>query len=198
MNAGYVKVASHAIQQAYNSSDEETKVIIEHDCIAGALALIPIPYADMIGMAGNQIALYGRLNEKLGIRMSKSFLKVIAGFMISQITGIISVVPVAVGGKVIGGLLKIVPGLGTVAGIVVDAGCNATLTHILGVVYLVSIKKMVASGANVEDVESVKAALKEQLADKDLIKKAYKEAKNARKNMNFDEYKSKAEEMSKQ
>lgn len=195
MNAGYVKVASNAIRQAYIASDDETKIIIEHDCIAGAAAIVPVPYADMIAVLGNQIALYKRLNDKLGVRMSKNCLKVIASFMVSQIIGTITIVPVAFGGKFLGGLLKMVPGLGTMAGIVVDAGSNATINHILGVVYLISIKKMIATGTDVQDAESVKAVLKEQLADKELVKKAYHEAKQARKKMDFNAYKSKAEEM---
>lgn len=61
--------------------------------------------------------------------------------MISQITSIISVIPVALGGKILGGLFKMVLGIGTMAGMVVDAGSNVAITPIRGVVYLVSIKK---------------------------------------------------------
>ena len=187
-------LSAKALSQTYDTSDAETKILIEHDCVAGAAALIPIPGADVAVMLGNQIVLYGRLNSELDISISKDTLKSIGGFMVSQIAGIVSVIPVAIAAQFASQLLKFIPGPGSIAGAAVGAGANAAITHVLGLVYLVTIKKMVASGKEFS-AGNIKENLKEQFADKDFIRETYAEAKAKYKNTDFNAYKNQAEEI---
>lgn len=180
------------VGQYASKADETEQVIIQHSCIAGAAGLVPIPGVDTVICLGNQIALYGRLNAILGVSLAKNTLKVIGGFMASQVTGMLSVFGFALAGKVAGGLLKCIPGLGTIGGVAVDCAINAGVTYVLGVVYVKAMVRIFKAGKPVTE-ESLKEALRTEFADEEGLKDIYREGREKMKHTNFASYKDEAE-----
>ena len=187
------------LKTLWSTSSPEMKIILEHDCIAGAAGLVPIPLVEIPVMIGNQITLYGRLNGYLGVSLSKSTLKVIGSFMISQISGIIAVLPAAFVAKVASWAINIIfppAKLGTAA---IDALTNAAITHVLGVVYLVAMQELIKSNGNGRSPteDEIKSKIKNIMEDDEFIREAFKDGKEKMKNVNFKDYVGKAEEAKK-
>ncbi len=189
------KMIGRGVMDYYYKSEEAEKIIIRHSCVAGAAALIPIPYADMAVCLPNQIALYGFLNKELGVSLSKELLKVIGGFMISQITGMISVFPFVFAGKVAAGLLKFIPLAGSIGGFLIDGAINAGITYVLGIVYLKAMVNVLKAGKPINE-SSLKEALKAEFDDTEGIKNIYKEGKQKLKGKDFSAFRDDAEKYS--
>lgn len=179
-------------KKAYEDAPESAKIIVQHCGIAGACGLFPIPYADLLILLPSQIVMYGRLNKQLGITLSDNTMHVIGKFMLSQIAGVIASIPVAFAAKVGAGLLKLIPGAGTMVGAFMDAGANAAVTYVLGIVYLKALVKAKASGKVSE--ENLREALNNEMSDKDNIRDMYKDARNKVRGMDFKKYKDQAED----
>lgn len=182
------------IQRWYDHADRADQIIFQHSCVAGAAGLIPAPAVDSAICLGNQIALYARLNTLMGISIASQTLKVVGGFMVSQVTGMLSIFGFAIAAKGIGLLCKCFPGLGTVGGIVIDCGTNAGIAYVLGVVYMKAMVNLFKAGKPVTEA-SLKEAIRAEFADKDGIKAIYREGKRRMKDVKFSDFTAQAEAM---
>lgn len=163
-------------------------IIFQHACIAGAAGLVPIPFADLAIMLPQQIVLYGRLNKEYGVTLSKDALKVVGSFMISQITGMVSVFGIAFVAKAMFSPFKAIPGIGTLVGVAADATTNAAVSWVLGVVYFIALERLAKKGGKVT-AESLKTELAKEFADKGKIREIYREGRQRVKGVNFTKFK---------
>ena len=86
-----------------------------------------------------------------------------------------------------------IPGLGSIAGGITDAAINASITYVLGVVYVEALGKTMGAGKGVTE-ESLKNAIAAEFSDKDRIKELYKEGRKATAKMDFSSRKKDAQE----
>lgn len=163
-------------------------IIFQHACIAGAAGLVPIPFADLAIMLPQQIVLYGRLNKEYGVSLSKDALKVVGSFMISQITGMVSVFGIAFAAKAVFSPFKAIPGIGTLVGVTADATTNAAVSWVLGVVYFIALERLAKKGGTVT-AENLKDELAKEFADKRKIREIYREGRQRVKGVNFTNFK---------
>lgn len=122
-----------------NSLDNVTDIALPQDIsdivklhakIAAGLAVIPIPGGDTIAAAGNIWTMYVRMNDKLGLKLSSSAIKTIA-------SGVAGNLGAGVAGYLAGGMVaKFLPGLGSIAGAVIDAAVLYSLTLTSAYVYM--------------------------------------------------------------
>ena len=176
----------------YVDAPKSAQIILEHCGIAGACGLVPIPYADIAILLPSQIVMYGRLNKVLGVSLSHDTLHVIGKFMLSQMAGILASIPLAVAAKIVGGLLKFIPVLGSLCGAMLDGAANAAITYVLGVVYLKALVRTAGNGQC--DAEKLKEALDEEFADKENIRDLYRMARESASKMDFKKFKQQAED----
>ena len=163
-------------------------IIFQHACIAGAAGLVPFPFIDMAIMLPQQIVLYGRLNREYGVALSKDAMKVVGSFMISQITGMVSVFGIALAAKAVFSPFKAIPGLGTLVGVAADATTNAGVSWVLGVVYFMALDKLAKKGRAVTQ-ESLKAQLAAEFADKSRIREIYRDGRKRVRGVDFAAFK---------
>jgi len=99
---------------------------------AGALATgaIPLPIADAAVLVPDQIAMLAGITSAFGFSVDK-------GALMTVISGTIgSAGATVLGRNVVSGLLKLIPGAGTVAGAVVSGTTAAAITYALGEAYI--------------------------------------------------------------
>jgi len=89
---------------------------------AGVAAFSPIPFSDAPILAGIQLAMMGRISAAYGISVSTS----------TQAAVVASGAATAVGKSLVAGLIKLIPGLGTVAGGVINSAVATSLTLAMG------------------------------------------------------------------
>ncbi|MCD8232213.1 MAG: DUF697 domain-containing protein, partial [Clostridiales bacterium] len=124
---------------------------------AAATGAIPIPFSDAAILVPEQIAMLAKITSVFGISMDKASIA-------SVVSATIGTAGTTVLGKtVVAGLLKLIPGAGSVTGGAISAVTAAALTAALGEAYI-SIMCMVARGdMKISDLSSEEG--KKVLAD---------------------------------
>lgn len=98
---------------------------------AAATGAVPIPFSDAAILVPEQISMIAAITAIFGITIDKTT-------MISVITGTLGTAGATILGKtVVAGLLKFIPGAGTVAGGVISGTTAAALTAALGEAYII-------------------------------------------------------------
>lgn len=106
--------------------------------VAGTFAegFTPVPFADAALLIPTQIAMIASVTAVFGVKMNKSMLA-------SFITGVTGTAGATILGRsIVAGVLKLMPGAGTVAGGVISGGTAAILTTALGEAYIKLMEKI--------------------------------------------------------
>lgn len=116
---------------------------------SAAAGAIPIPMSDAIPITAAQIAMVIALGKAFDVTLSEAAAKSIMGVGLTQ----------QVGRTVASGLLKMVPGVGTVVGGVIGASTAAALTEALGWVIADDFYRM-SQGKDPENIMETAGDLK--------------------------------------
>ena len=109
-----------------------------------ATGAIPIPFADAPILIGEQVALLATISSIYEIRIKEDGLKML-------VTAAIGVGGATFLGKtIVSGTLKLIPGVGTVAGGLISGGTAGMITLAMGKAYI-EVCKMVKNGELDED-----------------------------------------------
>ena len=136
-----IKVAAKLAFKLDKASDKTlpqdiSDVVKLHAKIAAGLAVIPLPGGDFIAAVANIWTMYVRINNKLGIKFSDDKLKTIASGVAANLA------QVFLGRAAIGAIVKIFPGIGTLAGAVIDGVMLYTLTITSAYIYMKALVAM--------------------------------------------------------
>lgn len=173
----------HAVQQGWEHLEffgkgtrahELTEVVKQHALLGVAAGMIPIPGADLAALAANTWTMYVRINNVVGISFSENALRSVASGVIANLATAIPGVLIA---EAAGSFLKLIPGIGTLGGIAVQAAANVAVLYVAGTVYIKALEKLVVGGHLLTE-ENVKRAAAETARDTDFVKEAYSEGKN--------------------
>lgn len=99
---------------------------------------VPIPFADAPFIVMTQISMIGKVHSTFGLKLNSSTITSIVSILIG------TSLTTNLGRSLVGGITKLVPGVGTVGGAVISGSTAAFLTKVLGEAYLqiiVSIAK---------------------------------------------------------
>lgn len=149
-------------------------IVKTHSAIAVGTALVPIPIVDVTAAVANIWTMYARINNEVNIPFTKNALKSITLGIVTNIGAGLAA------GAVLGTVAKFLPGLGTVGGTVVMGSTVYAVTLASSVIYMKALTKLVASRATTGcglTEKDLKAAIKETMKDKDLIKTVMDDAK---------------------
>ncbi|GAA8622179.1 hypothetical protein KYTH76_07770 [Helicobacter pylori] len=153
------------IQARKQAMIDESKTIIHVASGAAAtVGLIPIPFSDIPLITTAQMAMIYKMNRAFEVKMENSVAA-------SLITGLLGVTAVAqVGRTLVNGLLKFIPGVGSVAG-----GATAVaITEGMGFAYLKVLKKCFndeTGKVELPAMDTIKFLFKESYISLDTIKK---------------------------
>lgn len=131
--------------------------IISSSSMAAGVAATPIPFADAAVLVPIQVAMLARVSVLYGLDVSRTF-----------VTGL---VPAAIGpaGATMGGkaivanLLKFIPGAGSAVGGLVSAATAATITTVLGEMYVATLDAVFArSSGDIPEPAAVESELRKR------------------------------------
>lgn len=179
-HTGHVLHAAHHLCESMNHTIDEQMpeklagIVKTHAALAVGAAMVPLPGADVAAAVANCWAMYLRINKEIDIPFSENAVKSIAlGIVTNLGTGM-------AGALALGTLAKFIPIGGTLVGTVVVGSTVYAMTLASSVIYMKALSKLLAgkiknTGGLTE--EDLKAAIKDTLKDKDLIKSVMDEAK---------------------
>lgn len=123
---------------------------------AATAAFTPIPVADAALLAPIQVGMLAGITHCMGLEFNKGFLTA----LISSALGVVGAT--YTGRAIFTGLLKLIPGSGTIIGGAIAATTASTVTALLGKAYLSALERMIQNNESL-DPESVSAAFVSQL-----------------------------------
>lgn len=105
-------------------------IVVGSAATAAALAAVPIPFSDAIGIVPIQVGMLAGISATFGLSIDQSFLSVVIGSIIGATGGTFAAK------TVVANLLKMIPGAGSVAGGSIAAATAAAITTTIGEVYI--------------------------------------------------------------
>ncbi len=112
------------------------KTVVAASASAAGVAAAPLPFADALAILPIQVGMLVKITLDFGLSVDK-------GTMMTMLGGVLgSIAAAAVGRGVVGGLLKLIPGVGSVLGGAINAAVAASLTSALGALYIEVIAKL--------------------------------------------------------
>jgi uncharacterized protein (DUF697 family)/predicted GTPase len=122
--------------------DVELKKTQSHVIVAGAaisaagIAAIPVPFSDAVAIVPIQVGMLAGISATFGLSIDESFLTTVVGSIIVGAGGTLA------GRMIVSGLLKLIPGVGSVIGSTISAATAATLTTAFGEAYIATLEML--------------------------------------------------------
>lgn len=174
------KVSGNVIEEQAAADIEE--IINDHALgaatSAAATAWIPGVGAGIalsVGVSAFIWTMYVRISGRLGIKLSKKKLKFFCSGMLSELTITVGSALLAVPAA---SAVSLIPGIGSVAAVLLGAGINYAVVTIGGIVFINVISSLIGEGADISNMsdEELKARM-EKVMDGQDVKKMMKEAR---------------------
>jgi uncharacterized protein (DUF697 family) len=129
-------VASHNLAEMAATS---RKIVLSAATAAGAAGATPIPIADAAGVFGVQAGMIVGVSLQMGVQLKRDDLRVMAVTLLGALGA-------TAGGRFLAGqVIKLIPGLGMIAGAAITGVTAATLTYGLGHAYIEYLKSFYES-----------------------------------------------------
>lgn len=162
-------------RQAEESLPSEIANIVKlHAKLAVGSALIPVPGADVAAGAVTIWTMYIRINSAINMKFGESFLKTIASGVATNLASYAAIAAV-------GGALKFIPGIGSIAGAAIMCGALYAVTLTSGYVYLKALTTLAKKGGTINDNQLKSAVDNYMKNNAKEIKNFMSEAKKAYK-----------------
>lgn len=137
------------------------KVVVGAAATAGGIGAVPIPFADAAALVPIQIGMIAGISKVFGLDLSQQFL----GTLVAAMAGTTGAT--FAGRAIVAGLLKLIPGVGSVAGSAIAATTAAALTTMLGELYIAVLAKLFAdSGGDAPAPDDIAREFKNRLANR--------------------------------
>ena len=126
-------------------------IIASSAATAIAAGATPIPFSDALLLVPIEIGMLAGISKVFGLTVSKGLL----GTLVSSMLGTSAA---TLGGKaIVSGLLKLIPGVGTVVGATISGATAGTLTTVLGEIYVGTLTTLFSASngepPTAEDIE---------------------------------------------
>ena len=150
--------------------EEIAKIVKQHSIAAVGAAWIPIPGADVAAGAAAIWGMYARINSKIGLPFSENVLKSIGA-------GVATNLAAYAAGSAAMSMLKLIPGIGTVASALAMSGVQYAITLTSGYVYLKALTLLANRNNGKIEESDLGGAIKEVFKSEEAIKDFFNEAK---------------------
>ena len=125
---------------------EVKKIIAVAAAAAGTAGAVPIPLSDALALAPIQIGMLAKICNTMGLDLSEGFLSTLVG----SAAGVIGAT--FAGRAIVAGLLKLIPGAGSVIGGAISATTAATLTTAMGWAFYKAIVAILDKGVDANNI----------------------------------------------
>jgi small GTP-binding protein len=130
------------------------KIMATAATAAAAIAVSPIPFSDAALLIPAQISMICGITAALGISLE-------TGALTSVATSVVGCSAATIGGQlIVGNLLKLIPGGGSIAGAAVSAGTASALTVALGELYLSILVELIQRFGRAPTGDEISSAFK--------------------------------------
>ena len=129
---------------AAQKADLEMKRKRSHLVVGGAaaaaagVAAIPIPFADAALLVPIQLGMLAGISTTYGLDVSEAFLGTLIGTTVGSTAATVA------GRAIVAGILKLIPGVGSVVGGAIAAATAVAMTTSLGEIYIAALAKLFA------------------------------------------------------
>lgn len=140
-------------------ADAATKWAMRYIGTSFGVGFTPIPFADSAILIPSQIGMLAHITTIFGVKVSKELL-------IAIVSGVGGIAGATIAGKtLVGNLLKIIPGAGTLIGGAISGGTASALTTALAFSYIEVMKKVAKNQYNGEviETEDIKTLMMDEL-----------------------------------
>ena len=122
-----------------DSKKNRAHAVVAAAATSAALAgATPLPFSDWVALVPIQLGMLAGINAAFGLHLNKSFLATLVGIVAGGATVTLA------GRSIVSGLLKMVPGVGTIVGGTIAAATAAALTTAFGEAYVATISALFA------------------------------------------------------
>lgn len=136
----------------------QARTVIQRAAVAaGAVGATPIPFSDAAVIVPLQIGMVAKISSIFSLEMNHRSLATIVGAAATALGGTFT------GRAIVGGLLKLLPGAGAIAGGAITSATAAAVTTAFGEAYLAVLANMYRAGGAI-DPGKIAAELKAELA----------------------------------
>jgi uncharacterized protein (DUF697 family)/GTP-binding protein EngB required for normal cell division len=111
-------------------------IVVGAAASAAGVAAIPIPFSDAVGIVPIQIGMLAGISATFGLSIDESFLSTVVGSVVVGAGGTLA------GRTIVSGLLKLIPGVGSVLGGTIAATTAAALTTAFGEAYIAALEML--------------------------------------------------------
>jgi small GTP-binding protein len=111
-------------------------IVVGAAASAAGIAAIPIPFSDAVGIVPIQIGMLAGISATFGLSIDESFLSTVVGSVVVGAGGTLA------GRTIVSGLLKLIPGVGSVIGGTIAATTAAALTTAFGEAYIAALEML--------------------------------------------------------
>lgn len=133
---------------------------------AGGIAAVPIPFSDAVAIVPIQVAMLAGISATFGLSFNESFLSSVVGSIITGASGTLA------GRAIVSGLLKFIPGIGSVVGCTIAATTATALTTAFGEAYIAVLEMLfIRNQGEPPTPEEVVDAFKQQCSQLVLVSK---------------------------
>ncbi len=183
--------AKHLLENV-DSDPKIREILVTHSCISAALALLPLPAASVGACMVNIYGMYMRINAALGVPFGKNVVRSVAGMIAANFSGMIT----RSVGLVASEVLKIIPGIGSIAGGLLGTAVLYSVTGVQGKIYCEWLRLMILRGAISPDGtfngSAARSTLDGILSDKERIRGMMDELKKEARKADFKKYRDEA------
>jgi uncharacterized protein (DUF697 family) len=133
-------------------------IVIGAATTAAMIGATPLPFADAALLIPTQVAMLAGITGVFGLPMTEAFLSTLVGSAVTAFGATFT------GQAVVSGLLKLVPGAGSLAGGAIAAATAGSLTTVFGEAYIaVLCRLMEARAGELPTAEEVAVAFREEI-----------------------------------
>jgi uncharacterized protein (DUF697 family) len=115
--------------------DASRKITIQHAAAASAAAASPIPFSDAAALVPIQITMLARITAAWGLDISRTALATTIG------SALLTSGATFVGREIVGNVLKLIPGIGWIAGTALNAGVAGAVTTGIGTAWAAVVEQ---------------------------------------------------------
>lgn len=147
-----------ALEVKKNQAQKEVNVAMS---LASAAAATPIPFSDAVTLVPIQVAMIAKIGSTFGMEFTTNSLTTLVTSAIGASGATV------VGRTIVSGVLKMIPGIGSVAGGTIAAATAGTITKALGNAYVSILYEFALKNPGKEmDIKMMAAELKKRLSFK--------------------------------
>lgn len=148
----------HASATRLKIEQAEKEVLIAATA-AGAVAAVPIPFSDAVGLVPIQVGMLAKIGITFGMEISTTALTTLVTSTLGAGAATL------IGRTLVTGLLKMIPGAGSVVGGTIAAATASALTKALGAAYISVLSKFIEQNPGRElDMTLIAAELKKRIS----------------------------------